>query len=485
MMSQPLDQALFTTERVKTLPHVKVLGVPFVNTSLDTCLSLLKSWIRDPQPRTVNFVNAHCLNVAQVDRYYMQVLHDSDLLLPDGSGVKMACRMLGQDLEANLNGTDLLPHLCDMLVAENKRLFLLGAAPGVADRMADKLREQWPTLEISGVHHGFIGPEIIDDVLAQINQGTDLLLVAMGVPAQEKWISTYRERLEVPVVMGVGGLFDFYSQRIPRAPGIVRRLGMEWAWRLLMEPRRMFKRYVLGNPSFLMSVRKYGEEAIPGRGLWMKSRSNWRHFRWRVSNWLTPRARRAMDIVGASGVLLVLSPLLLGTVLAIRLESPGPVLFGQERIGRHGKPFKLWKFRSMYIDAEERLRELQAANESEGGVLFKMKQDPRITRVGRIIRKLSIDELPQLWNVLRGEMALVGPRPALAREVALYEARARMRLDATPGLTGLWQVSGRSDLSFEQQIHLDLFYLHRQGIKEDIKLLLRTIPAVLTSRGAY
>lgn len=156
----------------------------------------------------------------------------------------------------------------------------------------------------------------------------------------------------------------------------------------------------------------------------MKSRSNWRHFRWRVSNWLTPRARRAMYIVGASGVLLVLSPLLLGTVLAIRLESPGPVLFGQERIGRHGKPFKLWKFRSMYIDAEERLRELQAANESEGGVLFKMKQDPRITRVGRIIRKLSIDELPQLWNVLRGEMALVGPRPALAREVALYEARA-------------------------------------------------------------
>jgi lipopolysaccharide/colanic/teichoic acid biosynthesis glycosyltransferase len=118
-------------------------------------------------------------------------------------------------------------------------------------------------------------------------------------------------------------------------------------------------------------------------------------------------------------------------------------------------------------------------------VLFKMKQDPRITRVGRVIRKLSIDELPQLWNVLRGEMALVGPRPALAREVALYEARARMRLDATPGLTGLWQVSGRSDLSFEQQIHLDLFYLHRQGIKEDIKLLLRTIPAVLTSRGAY
>ena len=192
-----------------------------------------------------------------------------------------------------------------------------------------------------------------------------------------------------------------------------------------------------------------------------------------------------MDIVGASGVLLVLSPLLLGTVLAIRLESPGPVLFGQERIGRHGKPFKLWKFRSMYIDAEECLRELQAANESEGGVLFKMKQDPRITRVGSIIRKLSIDELPQLWNVLRGEMALVGPRPALAREVALYEARARMRLDATPGLTGLWQVSGRSDLSFEQQIHLDLFYLHRQGIKEDIKLLLRTIPAVLTSRGAY
>lgn len=485
MMSQSIDQSLLVTERVSTLPHVSVLGVPFVNTSLETCLALLKDWISEAHPRTVNFVNAHCLNVAQYDRYYMQVLHDSDLLLPDGSGVKLACRMLDQPLAANLNGTDLLPHLCDMLVRDNKRLFLLGAAPGVAERMAEKLQEQWPSLEISGVHHGFIGPEIIDDVLSRINQGTDLLLVAMGVPAQEKWIAAHRDRLEVPVVMGVGGLFDFYSQRIRRAPAPIRRVGMEWAWRLMMEPRRMFKRYIVGNPIFLLSVRKYGESAIPGRGLWMKTRSNWRHFCWRLNNWLTPRARRAMDVVGASGVLLVLSPLLLGTVLAIRLESPGAILFGQERIGRHGQPFKLWKFRSMYIDAEERLRDLQAANESEGGVLFKMKQDPRITRVGRIIRKLSIDELPQLWNVLRGEMALVGPRPALAREVALYEARARMRLDATPGLTGLWQVSGRSDLSFDQQIHLDLFYLHRQGIKEDIKLLLRTIPAVLTSRGAY
>jgi lipopolysaccharide/colanic/teichoic acid biosynthesis glycosyltransferase len=155
------------------------------------------------------------------------------------------------------------------------------------------------------------------------------------------------------------------------------------------------------------------------------------------------------------------------------------------RVGYRGKQFRLWKFRSMYLDAEHRLAELQSQNEVRGGVIFKMKKDPRITRVGSFIRKTSIDELPQLWNVIRGDMSLVGPRPALESEVARYTIEERVRLMAKPGLTCIWQVSGRSDIPFSQQVLLDEDYLYRQSLFTDIKLLLQTIPAVLRGKGAY
>lgn len=195
--------------------------------------------------------------------------------------------------------------------------------------------------------------------------------------------------------------------------------------------------------------------------------------------------KRILDVTLALLILLALFPLLLIVALAIRLESPGPILFNQVRIGYRGQPFKFWKFRSMYPDAEQRLRQLEQANEMQGGVLFKMKKDPRITRVGRFIRKFSIDELPQLWNVLNGDMALVGPRPALPNEVARYSIHDRERLDVKPGITCIWQVSGRSDIPFEQQVKLDLRYIYFQSIKQDLRILLKTVPAVITGRGAY
>jgi lipopolysaccharide/colanic/teichoic acid biosynthesis glycosyltransferase len=195
--------------------------------------------------------------------------------------------------------------------------------------------------------------------------------------------------------------------------------------------------------------------------------------------------KRGLDVSLAMLVLVALSPLLLLVALAIRLESSGPILFHQVRVGYRGQPFKFWKFRSMYPDAEQRLRQLEHANEMQGGVLFKMKKDPRITRVGRFIRKFSIDELPQLWNVLNGDMTLVGPRPALPHEVARYSVSDRERLDAKPGLTCIWQVSGRSDIPFEQQVKLDLRYIYFKSLKQDMKILLQTIPAVFTGRGAY
>jgi exopolysaccharide biosynthesis polyprenyl glycosylphosphotransferase len=194
--------------------------------------------------------------------------------------------------------------------------------------------------------------------------------------------------------------------------------------------------------------------------------------------------RRLFDIVFSIFCLLLLVPIFIVVAIMIRLDSPGPVLFIQTRVGRNGRLFPVFKFRSMVSDAEARRKALEHANEASGP-LFKIKTDPRITRVGRLLRRSSIDELPQMLNVLRGEMSLVGPRPALPEEVANYSAHERERLTVTPGLTGLWQVSGRSDLSFDRAMALDLEYVAKRSILFDLIILFRTIPAVLSGRGAY
>ncbi len=196
-------------------------------------------------------------------------------------------------------------------------------------------------------------------------------------------------------------------------------------------------------------------------------------------------AKRSLDIIGSAVGLILLSPLLIATALIIRFESKGNILFSQYRVGKAGTEFKMWKFRSMYSDSERRKAALLEENEMSGGVIFKMKQDPRITKTGRIIRKFSIDELPQLWNVLCGNMSLVGPRPALAQEVAQYSLLDRQRLIAKPGITCLWQVSGRSDIPFDQQVELDRRYSCETSLATDLKLLALTIPAVLRAKGAY
>ncbi len=204
----------------------------------------------------------------------------------------------------------------------------------------------------------------------------------------------------------------------------------------------------------------------------------------RIESICNTLAKRVVDIVFSATALLLLSPFLVVVALFIRLYSKGSVLFSQARVGKQGKEFLFWKFRSMYIDAEERKAALMKKNEMQGGVLFKMKNDPRITRVGKFIRKYSIDELPQLWNVLIGDMSLVGPRPPLPKEVAQYTPYQRRRLEVTPGITGVWQVSGRSDIPFAQQVKMDLEYIDNQSFWYDMVLLHKTVPAVLGARGA-
>ena len=206
---------------------------------------------------------------------------------------------------------------------------------------------------------------------------------------------------------------------------------------------------------------------------------------WNASLQLRRIATRALDLLGAGIGILVLSPLLLVTTAAIRLESRGPILFSQTRVGLNGRLFTMYKFRSMSQQAEQQKAELMSRNESEDGVLFKMRADPRITRVGRVIRRLSIDELPQLLNIIRGDMSIVGPRPPLPQEVDLYDAHARKRLQTKPGLTCIWQISGRSDIPFKQQVDLDLLYMQDRSVPKNVEIILRTVPAVLSGKGAY
>lgn len=195
--------------------------------------------------------------------------------------------------------------------------------------------------------------------------------------------------------------------------------------------------------------------------------------------------KRALDIGISLSALIFLGPVMLIAALMIFFDSKGSVLFKQIRIGNKGKPFGMWKFRSMHNDSEKMKSKLVDKSDMSDGVRFKMENDPRITKVGRIIRKLSIDELPQLINVLKGDMSLVGPRPALPDEVSAYTTWQRLRLNAKPGITCIWQVSGRSNIPFLGQVSMDIDYIRRASIGLDILLLLKTIPAVLLARGAH
>jgi exopolysaccharide biosynthesis polyprenyl glycosylphosphotransferase len=196
-------------------------------------------------------------------------------------------------------------------------------------------------------------------------------------------------------------------------------------------------------------------------------------------------AKSALDYGLTTVALVLLAPVMVAVAVAVKLSSRGPVLFRQERVGRHGNTFRMTKFRSMYVDAEARLERLEHLNEHGGGPLFKIKNDPRVTSAGRILRRYSLDELPQLFDVLRGSMSLVGPRPPLPREVEKYEQDVRRRLLVTPGITGLWQVSGRSDLSWEESVRLDLSYVENWSLGLDLSIIARTMVAVLASDGAY
>ena len=216
-----------------------------------------------------------------------------------------------------------------------------------------------------------------------------------------------------------------------------------------------------------------------GLTVWWK-RSSWK---WVVGGTLF--IKRVFDLIASIILIIIFTPLLVLLAILVKLEDGGPIFFSQPRVGKNGKLFKMIKYRSMCVDAEARLAALQATNQHENGVTFKMKDDPRITKIGKWLRKLSLDELPQFFNVFKGEMSLVGPRPPVPREVELYSQSERRRLSVTPGITCLWQIGGRSEIDFTGQVRLDVEYIQSRSFWGDIWILLKTVPAVLLGKGAY
>jgi exopolysaccharide biosynthesis WecB/TagA/CpsF family protein len=465
-----VDEPSRNEQSEASLPHISLFGLPVVSCPREQLLNAVISRTLLGTRTRIAFINAHCANVARADWRYREAIRSSDYLLPDGIGVELASTLSGQKIEQDHNGTDLFEPLCRRAATVDLSIFLMGGRPGIAAAAATNIQKAVPGMRIAGVMDGYFAPQDEDDVISQINEsGADIVFLGLGVPQQDVWLARLSGRLKPSTIIGVGGLLDFVSGTTPRAPAWMRQARLEWMFRLLREPRRMWQRYLIGNISFLIAA---AHEAV-------------RPFLARGRSMISAGMKRGLDILGSFAGLAVSAPLFLVVACMIRLESKGPALFKQTRIGRDGTPFDFYKFRSMFRDAESRREQLKAQNDRNDGVTFKMKNDPRITKIGRFIRKYSIDELPQLWNVLRGDMSLVGPRPALPCEVENYTQTDMRRLDGLPGLTGPWQVGGRADIPFQKMVRMDVDYLKTRSLLQDIHLILQTPYAILKGRGAY
>ena len=681
-----------------------LLGVDVDSVTTKQFLNALDEFVAQGTPHQIAYVNVDSINRAFLDRRYKEILSESDLVYADGMGVVWASWVFGHSLKERVNAGDLFPRLCDRCVEKGYRVFFLGGEPGTAQLAKENLLKDYPELRVVGARDGFFTDEMNEEIVNEVRgSDPDIVLVGMGVPKQEKWIRRYLNDLGAPVVWGVGALLDYISGKIPRAPVWMRKLGIEWLFRLLLEPKRLWKRYLLGNFVFTFRVafllladlltgcvswlaayqlRRALDSQFPSPinpplvylealpfilGIWLFICANLGLYRRRhdlprfeefkriiqtcflfllssmaigflVKEWdlgrsvvllsslfnllgltgtrmvfriweerlirrgygrvrtlivgtgplavqvkhrledhpilehemvgflaenpekmeiegkavlsgfenlpkivreqaidqvviaapvltrdrilgliaecrqsgtqfqvisdmfglvaqhikleeidnmpvvelgsgemppLHQAVKRMMDIVLSVICLIPAIPLSVFIALGVRLSSKGAIIFKQQRVGKNGKHFTIYKFRTMYPS----VKEYQEAPTS--------LDDPRVFAFGRFLRRTSLDEIPQLLNVLRGEMSMVGPRPEMPFIVAKYDAWQKKRLSAKPGITGLWQVIGRKDLPLHANLEYDLYYVQNMSLFNDILILLKTIPVVLFGKGAY
>ena len=692
----------------------RLLGIHIDSLTGEEFLNRLDEFVALGLPHQISYLNADGLNQCWSNRAYREAIHTSDLVYADGMGVVWASRLFGHPLPERVNANDLWPEFCRRAAEKGYRIFLLGGEPGVAEKAAKDFVRQYPALQIVGWQHGFFQGDEEEAVIEKIRQErVDVLLVGMGAPRQELWIRRHLKTLGGPAAWGVGGVFDYTAKQIRRAPVWMRQTGLEWFWRLCQEPRRLWKRYVLGNilfsfrvgfllftdvllaclawflayylraeiiprfeslPEFLrvnlnplhnyvyalpfiivvwvticasldlyrrpvqrtamdefnalvkmvllflitsmavafllkgldlgrsvlllsaglafvfmvtsrvvwnqmeaslfqegigrvrvlvVGIGEYSRRVIqklngnlegkyeilgiltdklpegesfenlpvlgpqeqlaewaktlvadevffthPGMGkrellnlvVSCREKTAIRQFNLLTDMFsmiaegavfdgledlsfkvlgqggLTPfeeACKRVMDVMASLVLGLFASPIFPFICLAIRMSSKGPAIFRHTRIGKDGKPFVMYKFRTMYHEV----------NEYEEAPFH--KDDARIIPVGRWLRRSSLDELPQLFNVLKGEMSMVGPRPEMPFIVESYEPWQRARLSVRPGITGLLQISGRKDLPLHSNLEYDFYYIQNQSLLFDITIMLKTIPVVLFGKGAY
>lgn len=324
-------------------------------------------------------------------------------------------------------------------------VFLVANREGILEALSKALCLLAPGLKIAGGWAGCVTTGSSADLIEAINQsGAGAVFVSLGDAAERDWITRYGGDLR---------------------PGIVLGLGKEFA---TIACETFMSR---ASPDTLASPSVAGRPALPD-------------LRARLRALRQPVTQRLVDLLVAGAALAVAAPLMILMAGAVRLDSGGPAIFRQTRIGRGGQPFTIYKFRTMHTDQRQGDPARCAASDREGPC-FKARQDPRVTRVGKLLRRSSLDELPQLFNVLKGEMSIVGPRPGLASEVAAYSPQALRRLAVKPGITGIWQVSGRADISFDRMIRMDLRYVRTRCVLGDLRIIARTFGVVLTGRGAY
>lgn len=255
LFMRALLAVFYTGSDLPVNEKVNILGVEFNNITMSMAIDLIKNTIISKKERFICFINADCLNKIFTDRQYYDILRKADNVFPDGIGIHIGCKILKQQMQENVNGTDMMPWLCEMCCELGCGMYLLGAKPGVAEKAAQLLKAKYSGLKISGCHDGYFDKAQSDEVIEEINSsGAAVLLVAFGVPIQEKWLFENKHKIKANVMMGVGGLFDFYSGNIKRAPVWLREMGGEWIYRLIQEPKRMWKRYIIGNPVFLYRV---------------------------------------------------------------------------------------------------------------------------------------------------------------------------------------------------------------------------------------
>ena len=483
--------SLLWQESAQSNPAVELFDLTIANSSLQEAANDLVARALTGRRTRVGFVDSHVINVAATSPAYARVLHGADRLYADGCGMALAARLVGSPLVDNVNGVDLFPLLCAEAEKVGAKIFLLGGKPGVAEATANAVNSMGHHDVIAGAHHVDINSE--EETQAAIEKinasGASILLVGMGAPMQDIWIARNFEALQAPVAIGVGGLFDVITGNVSSAPTGLRSTGCEGIGQLSQAPGQLWSRHLIGNAAFLARALIFAAEKRFNAPLQLEAARE-RAWRWvqlerRLFANVGPALKRGVDIVGALAAFAMFAPIFLVTAIAIKMESSGPVFYRQTRIGKNGVPFTMVKFRSMRVGADALHAQMQGATTSRHAIRYKNQNDPRVTETGRFIRRYSIDELPQFWNVLIGDMSLVGPRPALPSEVKKYSASDRDRLLVKPGITCLWQVGGRANIDFVGQVALDREYVRQRSFFMDFLLLLRTPYAVVFGDGAY